>query len=234
MPLKSGPNKGELTAAEIRKLIRGHNIGVTIKVPPGLDRDGLIKFLKDRKFEIDHVKQQLIDKRPERGKSISLEVAKARTKPVPKTEEQKQSQMDKKVKKAKETKEKEDSIKAEGVKQGAALQRVIAKKKAKKPKAPVAPEPEDPEDPEVLELEDKPKEEWKFNKAMRARLNRDFKKKFGKTANKVLGLGLDPSPKEVKEACRKLKVKNHPDRGGDADTFISIQEACELLVSTFR
>jgi hypothetical protein len=53
--------KGELTAAEIRMtaaeirtLIKGHNKLVNIKVPTGLDRDGLIKFLKSKKFEIDH------------------------------------------------------------------------------------------------------------------------------------------------------------------------------------
>lgn len=187
MPIKRGANKGELTAAEIRKLIRAHNIVVKIKLPPKLDRDGLIAFLKANKFEVDHKNERLIDKSPNRGKSISLGTAKVLTKPKP--------------------------------------------KKAKK-EAP-APAPA-PEETEVLQLEDETKETWKFNKALRTRLNRDFKKKYGKTANKVLDLGLDPSPKEVKEACRKLKLKNHPDKGGDPDTFISIQEACDLLISTFK
>ena len=54
MPLKSGPNKGELSAPEIRKLIRGHNKLTNIKVPPGLDRAGLIKFLKSKRYAVDH------------------------------------------------------------------------------------------------------------------------------------------------------------------------------------
>ena len=185
MVIKTGPNKGELTAAEIRKLIRGHNILMKIKLPTKLTRDGVIEFLKKNKFEVDHKNERLIDKSPNRGKSLSLGTAKVLTKPKP--------------------------------------------KKAKKE----APAPA-PEETEVLQLEDETKETWKFNKALRTRLNRDFKKKYGKTANKVLDLGLDPSPKEVKEACRKLKLKNHPDKGGDPDTFISIQEACDLLISTFR
>ena len=48
MVLKRGPNKGELSAAEIRTLIRGHNKLAQIKVPTGLDRDGLIKRSQQR------------------------------------------------------------------------------------------------------------------------------------------------------------------------------------------
>lgn len=131
MPPKQKTPKGELTAAEIRKLIRAHNIVVKIKLPPKLDRDGLIAFLKKNKFEVDHKNERLIDKSPERGKSTSLGTAKVLTKPKPKTEAQVKAAAEKKAKKATDTKEKEDKIKALGVKQGAALQRVIAKKKAK-------------------------------------------------------------------------------------------------------
>ena len=90
MVIKTGPNKGELTAAEIRKLIRAHNIVVKIKLPPKLDRDGLIAFLKANKFEVDHKNERLIDKSPNRGKSISLGTAKVLTKPKPKTKTQKE------------------------------------------------------------------------------------------------------------------------------------------------
>ena len=136
MPIKTGPNKGELTAGEIRKLIRGHNKLTNIKVPSGLDRQGLIDFLKKKNFEIDHGAQRLIDKAPARGKSISLDTAKAITKPKMKSEAELMKSADKKKVKAKATKDKEDKIKAEGVKQGAALQRVISKKKAKSAPAP--------------------------------------------------------------------------------------------------
>ena len=49
----------QLTLTEIRTLIRGHNKMSQIKVPSGLDRDGLIKFLKSRKYKVDHVKKIL-------------------------------------------------------------------------------------------------------------------------------------------------------------------------------
>ena len=214
MVIKTGPNKGELTAQEIRKLIRAHNIVVKIKLPPKLDRDGLIAFLKANKFEVDHENERLIDKSPNRGKSLSLGTAKVLTKPKPKTKTQKEKKdLKEKLKSEKPTPTfNPKDVKVVGVKG----------------------EKESSDETEVLQLEDKTKETWKFNKALRTRLNREFKKKFGKTANKILDLGLDPSPKEVKEACRKLKLKNHPDKGGDPDTFISIQEACDLLISTFK
>tara|TARA_R110000796_G_C14553406_1_gene434109 strand:+ start:442 stop:855 length:414 start_codon:yes stop_codon:yes gene_type:complete len=136
MPPKQKTPEGELTVAEIRKLIRAHNILTKIKLPTKLDRDGVIAFLKKNKFEVDHKNERLIDKSPNRGKSISLGTAKVITKTKPKTEEQKKTTADKKVKKATDTKEKEDKIKAEGVKQGAALQRVIAKKKNKSAPVP--------------------------------------------------------------------------------------------------
>ena len=39
MPYKSGKLKGELTGAELRKLIRAHNILSKITIPKGTDRD---------------------------------------------------------------------------------------------------------------------------------------------------------------------------------------------------
>lgn len=135
MPLKNG----ELSGPEIRVLIRGHNKLAQIKVPPGLDRDGLIKFLKSKKYTVDHKKKRLVDDisgGSGRGRKVTLETAKKITKPKPKTDEQKAATKAKKDMKAKATKDKEDAIKAEGVKQGAALQRVVSKRvKAKaKPK----------------------------------------------------------------------------------------------------
>tara|TARA_R110001632_G_scaffold220253_1_gene350169 strand:+ start:1500 stop:2936 length:1437 start_codon:yes stop_codon:yes gene_type:complete len=134
MPLKNG----ELSGPEIRVLIRGHNKLAQIKVPPGLDRDGLIKFLKSKKYTVDHKKKRLVDDisgGSGRGRKVTLETAKKITKPKPKTDEQKAATKAKKDMKAKATKDKEDAIKAEGVKQGAALQRVVSKRvKAKKVK----------------------------------------------------------------------------------------------------
>ena len=119
--------KGELTATEIRKLIRGHNKLVNIKVPAGLDRDGLIKFLKSKRFEVDHVNKRLIDKSPERGKSVSLETAKAITKPKPKTALQKQKAEEAKASKTEMKKKETRAIKKEAIKQ----QELISMKKDK-------------------------------------------------------------------------------------------------------
>tara|TARA_R110000765_G_scaffold4869_2_gene15300 strand:+ start:2060 stop:2500 length:441 start_codon:yes stop_codon:yes gene_type:complete len=130
MPLKSGKNKGELSAPEIRKLIRGHNKLTNIKVPPGLDRAGLIKFLKSKRYAVDHVNKMLIDKSmgQGRGRKIDLEKAERLTKPVPKTEEQKAATKAKKDVKVAATKKREGDL----IKAGATLAKVRADTKAKK------------------------------------------------------------------------------------------------------
>ena len=86
MPYKTGEFKGELTAAEIRKLIRGHNKLVSLKIPKGLDRNGLIKFLARNKYDVDHKNKKLINKVPSRYTQVSLERAERITKRKPKPE----------------------------------------------------------------------------------------------------------------------------------------------------
>ena len=119
--------KGELTAAEIRTLIKGHNKLVNIKVPTGLDRDGLIKFLKSKKYEVDHKNKMLVYKSHNRGKAVSLQVAKELTKPKPKTALQKQKIAEAKAEKAEKKKKETRAIKKEAIKQ----QKLISMKKDK-------------------------------------------------------------------------------------------------------
>ena len=128
MPYKSGKMKGELTTTEIRKLIRTHNVLVSIKIPKGSKREDIMAIVKKAGYMVDHEKQAL---RPvSKGKVKKLPVVDmnkaTQVLPKPKTKEEKAV-----AKKSKDMKkkEKEDKIKAEGVKQGAALQRVLAKKK---------------------------------------------------------------------------------------------------------
>jgi DnaJ-class molecular chaperone len=45
----------------------------------------------------------------------------------------------------------------------------------------------------------------------------------------TLGVNKSSSPKEIKNAYRKLASKHHPDKGGDADEFKRIQEAYDTL-----
>ena len=136
----------ELTMSEIRVLIRGHNKLSQIKVPSGLDREGLIKFLKSRKYTVDHVKKRLVDTTTgnSRGRITTLATAKDITKSKPKTDAQKQKAVDSKAKKA-EAKAKELKLaKKEGVKEFKQKKAEATKKPAvKKPtaKKPVAKKP---------------------------------------------------------------------------------------------
>lgn len=45
----------------------------------------------------------------------------------------------------------------------------------------------------------------------------------------VLGVPKDASQDEIRKAFKKLAVKHHPDRGGDADKFKEINAAHEVL-----
>lgn len=45
----------------------------------------------------------------------------------------------------------------------------------------------------------------------------------------TLGVSKGASADEIKSAYKKLALKNHPDRGGDKDTFQKIQQAYEVL-----
>tara|TARA_R110000772_G_scaffold135148_1_gene243777 strand:+ start:12065 stop:12880 length:816 start_codon:yes stop_codon:yes gene_type:complete len=123
MPPKKKVPEGELTAPELRKLIRAHNKLTKITIPKGTDREGIINIVEQNGYKVNH-KMKRLDAQVKRGKSINLKKA-DEILPKPKTKEQKESE-----KKARDMKKKgkDDTIKAEGVRQGAALQRVIAKR----------------------------------------------------------------------------------------------------------
>ena len=128
----------ELTATEIRTLIRGHNKMSQIKVPSGLNKDGLIKFLKSRKYKVDHVKKRLVDLTTgnSRGRITTLATAKDITKPKPKTDAQKQKAVESKAKKD-EAKAKERKLaKKEGVKEFKQKKAEATKKPAQKKPTP--------------------------------------------------------------------------------------------------
>tara|TARA_R110000744_G_scaffold22547_1_gene57584 strand:+ start:1268 stop:2365 length:1098 start_codon:yes stop_codon:yes gene_type:complete len=59
MVYKTGKLKGELTTSEIRKLIRAHNILMSIKIPPKTDREGIFKILDDNGYMVNHVRQSI-------------------------------------------------------------------------------------------------------------------------------------------------------------------------------
>ena len=51
----------------------------------------------------------------------------------------------------------------------------------------------------------------------------------GKKYYDVLGVSKDATREEITKAYRKLALKHHPDRGGDAEEFKKINEANEIL-----
>lgn len=99
MPYKTGALKGKLTAAEIRKLIKAHNVLNTIKIPKGAKRDDLIKLVEGKGYSINHEKER-ISRKIKKTQTITLEGAKKLTKPKEISEEEKKKRQQAKQKKA--------------------------------------------------------------------------------------------------------------------------------------
>jgi len=83
MPYKTGKLKGELTSAEIRRLISAHNKLSKITIPKGTDRDGLIKLVETNGFRVDHKNEKLIQTRSKPLMKIDLPPKKTRVKKQP-------------------------------------------------------------------------------------------------------------------------------------------------------
>jgi len=120
--------KGELTTAEIRKLIKAHNILTSIKIPKGATRDEIIKIVDKKGYMVNHEKKSLDPKGGIRkgNPRVKLEKAKELTKPKPKTELQKQKASESKAEKAEKKKKEERVIRKKAVEE---------EKKRTKPKA---------------------------------------------------------------------------------------------------
>ena len=103
MPPKKTTPEGELTAPELRKLIRAHNILSKITIPKGTDRQGLIKLIEGKNYDIDH-KNKVIKPKVKRGKQITLKQAEELTKPKPVSEAVKKQRAEKKKEQEEEKK----------------------------------------------------------------------------------------------------------------------------------
>jgi len=123
--------KGELTGAELRKLIRAHNILVSIKIPKGTDREGLIKLIEGKGYKVDHKKKVILDAKKDRPRrpKVTLDKAKELTKPKPKTALQQQKAVEAKAEKEEKKKKEVRAIKKEAIKG------VMDRKKALKKKS---------------------------------------------------------------------------------------------------
>ena len=108
MAPKSKTPEGELTAPELRKLIRAHNILSKITIPKGTDRGGLIKLIEGKNYVVDHGNKAIKPKQ-QRGKQITLKKAEELTKPKPVSDAVKKKRAEKK-KEQEEQKEKDIKI----------------------------------------------------------------------------------------------------------------------------
>ena len=100
----------------------------------------------------------------------------------------------------------------------------------------------------VKKLEEEIKEEKKgdnekkdtkkvsVNRRERNSLERDFKRTYNKTLYRALEIPnkSNPSLDELKKLCRKLQLKNHPDKGGTKERIQEINDACKILESTIK
>lgn len=121
---------GEMTAPELRKLIRAHNILSKIVIPKGTDRQGLIKLIEGKNYKVDH-KDKVIRPKQQRGKQITLKKAEELTKPKPVSEAVKKQRAEKKKEKEEEKKKDIKIAKKEAVQEFKSKQKE-AKKKNKK------------------------------------------------------------------------------------------------------
>ena len=130
MPIKTGANKGELNATEIRRLIKAHNKLVSIKIPPKTDRDGLIKLIQNEGFTINHKLQKIV-----KG-TIEIKLPPA---PTPKTAEEKAQAKKGKVIKESEKEEKYYQARKKKIDAVKGMNVKLPKKKEPKSKIPKAP-----------------------------------------------------------------------------------------------
>tara|TARA_R100000734_G_C3284197_1_gene77203 strand:+ start:131 stop:868 length:738 start_codon:yes stop_codon:yes gene_type:complete len=132
---------GELTTPEIRKLIRAHNVLVSIKIPKGSKREDIIKIIDKAGYKIDHDNGKLLP--VSKGKVKKMKVIDQKkvqeVLPKPKTDAQK-----KEAKKKREQKKQAQETAAyeKRRKQVEAIEKVKARRKKgeiKKPKENIYP-----------------------------------------------------------------------------------------------
>jgi hypothetical protein len=105
----------KLTSAQIRKIIKAHNIEATVKIPTGLKQNELEKFVESKGFTINHDEKSI----SKGGKKITLEQAEKVTKPKADaggTALQKLKTQERKQEKVIAQKKKERELKKEAVK----------------------------------------------------------------------------------------------------------------------
>lgn len=131
-----------LSKAELRKLIRAHNVLSKITIPKGASLEDMEKLVQKAGYKVNHEKKRL-DAQVKRGKQITLKQAEEITKPKPKTALQKQKAQEKKEEKEMERKKKEREIRKKAV----AEEKKRQEKKMPPKKATIGTQTETPKKP---------------------------------------------------------------------------------------
>ena len=211
--------KGELTTPEIRKLIKAHNVLVSIKIPKGAKREDIIALVKKNGYDIDHEKQALVPK-VEMKRRPKVDMKKAeKTLPKPKTAEEKA--VAKKVREKKKQEKETEAFKKRDA-QVKALGKVVARRKKgeiKKPSSVV------PEFKTLKQLE---------NFFMKA-LDKFRKEDVVKFVNRLKGLNDIKQIKDERKALRQKGRKNVLDMlDANEDLFDEDEEKYDELDSRFE
>ena len=216
--------KGELTTPEIRKLIRGHNILTSIKIPKGATRDEIIKIVEKKGYMINHEKKSLDPKGGIRKGQprVKLEKAKELTKPKPKTELQKQKAEEAKAEKAEKKKKEERVIRKKAVEE----EKARSKPKPKVKTASIAVGTEEPKPTPKAKEEPKKSNEkeirdlWKrvLIPELKTAFESGDKEKMKKAYTKAVGIlaKYESKVRNVSEATARKKIKGM----GGAGRFI--------------
>ena len=159
----------QLTSAELRRLIKAHNKLVSINIPVGTKKAGLIKLIEDNGYKVDHENKKIVPNNATRSNpTVNLP-------PAPPRKSKEEVAEAKKKREMKKTEERR-KIEAEGIKKAEALRKVLQKRKMKKPE-PKKPEPKKPEPKkEKPKKEKKPKSKFTLNEeSIFLQLEKDLK-----------------------------------------------------------
>jgi len=218
MPYKTGKMKGELTTPEIRKLIKAHNVLMSIKIPKGSKREDIIKLLESKGYKINHEKQALVATvKMKRKPTVNLKRA-AETLPKPKTAEEKKVAK----KKREETKQKKET---EAFKKRQAQVEALKKVQARRKKGEIKkPETVVPDFETIKQLEKY------FDKQIES-----FKKEITKFRNKIKAFDDKKQVQQERVKLRKLGNKRVLDiLEANEDLFEDDDEAYERLETKYE
>ncbi len=154
--------EGELSTTAIRKLIKAHNVLMSIKIPVGSTREDIMKIITKNGYEVNHKKGYLVPVvKMKRKPTVRMKQAETLLKKPPKTALQKQKAQE--AKEAREEKKKKElrKIKKEVVEKVIDRKKLLKKKSVNKSKQDM-PKPKQPKQTQKLksqkEDEVRPKE----------------------------------------------------------------------------